>query len=138
MKAVLLISLLYVTQFSIGQCSVSNPLKDVLSASQPNPSQTTSESPYVYDEAVALHTVRYASAAYCGDEDRLSRWDCESCSKFPNMKVIEVFQNPETAAYGFVGVDEVMQNIVVAFRGTIFTTIQAVVDDLEVLEEWRW
>lgn len=82
----------------------------------------TQASPYAYDEDTARRGSIYSSAAYAHREE-VTNW------KFPNskcdelgLKVDSTYFDDEKNAFGYIGVDDETQSIVVAFKGTVDLT----------------
>jgi len=87
-----------------------------------------------YNDTYTWHRAKnylmYSYAAYC-QPFGLQNWDCLWCkntTEVPNIKY--VFYSPITNTYGYIGYNQ--REIIVAFRGTQFTSYINWEDDLDV------
>src|SRR5690606_26338179 len=79
----------------------------------------------------AKRYARYAAAAYCVSKRKIRSWSCVIHHIMRPVRVVRVFEPFCTAARGYVAVDELHKEIVVAFRGTL--VLQNALHDLRVV-----
>mmetsp|Transcript_14647 Transcript_14647/g.23869 ORF Transcript_14647/g.23869 Transcript_14647/m.23869 type:complete len:348 (+) Transcript_14647:483-1526(+) len=83
-----------------------------------------------YDEAEAKKYVHLAGASYC-PVDQIQAWTCKQCKPGFSPKV--VMNNDAKILRGYIGIDEVENAVVIAFRGTV-TTIKDWITDLDIFK----
>jgi len=86
-----------------------------------------------YSEAEALQFVYLAGAAYCsaGLED----WSCDKCGHGRALDHVTVFHDQHTDIRGYVGRDADRGEAVVAFRGTMPSSMENWVENLDATSE---
>lgn len=85
----------------------------------------------IYNHTLATTLVEYASAVYMSDLSELFTWTCSRCNdKTKGFEMIELIVDVENCLQAFVGVDQNLNSIIIAFRGTQKESIQNWIEDL--------
>lgn len=70
-----------------------------------------------YNQSTSFSNLFYAASSYCIAYLKLNSWTCNACYFNPGFQMTQFLQGVN-ATYGFVGVNVVESQIVVAFKGT--------------------
>lgn len=70
-----------------------------------------------YNETDSFQNLFYAASSYCIAYLKLNMWTCNACNFNPGFQMTQFLQGVNDT-YGFVGVNVVESQIVVAFKGT--------------------
>jgi len=85
-----------------------------------------------YDPELALRIIYYSAASYC-NKSAIMDWNCRPCID-PSFKIHAVLEDTELYLQGLIGtmadVNTNTEYIVIAFRGTVETSIQDWISDL--------
>uniref|UniRef100_A0A6B2LD26 Fungal lipase-type domain-containing protein n=1 Tax=Arcella intermedia TaxID=1963864 RepID=A0A6B2LD26_9EUKA len=80
----------------------------------------------------ADYRVVNAFAAYCASS-ALHSWNCFWCNE-SSVSVVDVVENTTTFTSAFVGIDHTHNEVIASFRGTIKTSIQNWITDLDLIQ----
>ncbi|XP_077218972.1 putative feruloyl esterase A isoform X2 [Tasmannia lanceolata] len=85
----------------------------------------------IYNHTLATILVEYASAVYMSDLTALITWTCSRCDDMTRgFDVIELIVDVRSCLQAFVGVDQDLNAIIIAFRGTQEHSLQNWIEDL--------
>ncbi|XP_077240534.1 putative feruloyl esterase A isoform X2 [Tasmannia lanceolata] len=85
----------------------------------------------MYNHTLANILVEYASAVYMSDLTALVTWTCSRCNDMTKgFEMIELIVDVQSCLQAFVGVDQDLNAIIIAFRGTQEHSIQNWIEDL--------
>ena len=86
-----------------------------------------------YTPSIGLRYVRFAAASYC-EPSAIQTWSCLQCGNLPGVSGMRVTSDPSKDLQGFVAYASDRNEIVVSFRGTVATSIEDWLADLDAVK----
>jgi len=96
--------------------------------------QSCNNEPCSYDRSAAVRLLYFAYASYC-PASAVQAWTCQHCQE-SGFKVLSLLSDTGKNTFGYVGYSSKLNEIIVAFRGTVSSSIKNWVEDLSAFKGW--